>query len=202
MRDVALPSGDDWYDFWNPTADVLPGGQTLAGVDATDWMKVPLYVRRGAIIPLAVDDDATGLGDAASAGHLTVLVYPGASSTFALHDTDEKITTLGATTAGSTATVTLSRAIAPVLLRVRDDAGFTSVTVDGQAASESVTRADFDSKTAGFWRDIAARSVWVHVPKGDGAHTPRRWRRPETPCAEMWSKGVDAGGRERIKVGL
>jgi alpha-D-xyloside xylohydrolase len=170
-RDVALPSGDAWYDFWNPTAPALPGGQTLADVDATDWMKVPLYVRQGAIIPLSVDDDATGLGDAASAGKLTVLVYPSASSSFRLHDTDDHLTTIGATRAGATTSVTLSRTIAPVLLRVRDDVGFTAVSVDGQPVSESPTRADFDAKSAGFWREAATSSVWVHVAKGAGSHT-------------------------------
>ncbi|HVY44778.1 MAG TPA: TIM-barrel domain-containing protein [Minicystis sp.] len=171
-RDVALPAGDAWYDWWNPAGDAIAGGQTLAGVDATDLAKVPLYVRRGAIVPLAVDDAATGLGDAASAGKLTVLVYPDATaSSFALHDTDDAVTKLGAAATASSATVTLSRTIAPTLLRVRDDVGFTSVTVDGAAAPAWTTQADFDANATGFFADASTRSVWVHVPKGGGAHT-------------------------------
>jgi alpha-D-xyloside xylohydrolase len=170
-RDVALPAGDDWYDWWNPTGDALPGGQTLAGVDASDASRIPLYVRRGAIVPLDVDDDATALGDAASAGQLTVLVYPSdAPSSFALHDTDDQLTTIAAATTGATTTISLSRAIAPALLRVRDDDGFTSVTVDGQAATALTDQASFDAATTGYFVDAATRSVWVHVPAGAGAH--------------------------------
>ena len=38
-------------------------------------------MRQGAIVPAVVDDDVTGLGNAASAGALTLLVYPGGEPT-------------------------------------------------------------------------------------------------------------------------
>jgi alpha-glucosidase (family GH31 glycosyl hydrolase) len=164
-RDVALPSGEGWYDWWNPSASGVAGDQTLAAVDATDWKKIPLYVAKGAIIPMNVDDDATSLGDLASKGKLTVLVYPSTSSAFKLHDTDEKITTISQSTDTGTTTISISRALVPVLLRVRDDDGFTEVEVGGQTLSELTSQTDFDASTGGFWRDSATRSVWVHVPK-------------------------------------
>ena len=76
QRAVALPSGARWLDWWDPAGDPIDGGQTVVA-DAADRSRIPLFVREGAIVPLAVEGDATGLGTAASAGHLTVLAYPG-----------------------------------------------------------------------------------------------------------------------------
>lgn len=171
-RDVPLPAGTRWYDWWAPSADALLGGQTLTGYDATDLSRIPLFVRSGAILPLEVGDDVTGLGDAASAGHLTVLVYPDATaSTFALHDTDDVVTTIGAQAKGAGFSISLSRALRDTLVRVRADAAPASVKVDGAAAAALADRAAFDAATAGWFYDAATRSAWVHVPTGAGAHT-------------------------------
>jgi alpha-D-xyloside xylohydrolase len=34
-RDVALPAGSRWYDWWDPQHAVYEGGQTMRGYDAT-----------------------------------------------------------------------------------------------------------------------------------------------------------------------
>jgi alpha-glucosidase (family GH31 glycosyl hydrolase) len=171
-RDVALPAGSHWYDWWAPSADALPGGQTLSGYDATDLAKIPLFVRAGAIVPLEVGDDVNGLGTPASAGKLTVLVYPDAqTTTFALHDEDDSVTGLTAQAGGSGFTVSLTRALRDTLLRVRADAAPTKLLVDGKAAAQRADRAAFDAAADGWFYEAATRSVWVKVPKGAGART-------------------------------
>lgn len=86
-RDVALPAGARWYDWWDETGTALEGGSTLSAVDTTDRSRIPLYVREGALVPLSVKDARTGVGSAAHAGALTLLAWPGAgASRFFLHD--------------------------------------------------------------------------------------------------------------------
>ena len=167
-RDVALPAGARFYDWWAPSADALPGGQTITGYDATDLKRIPLFVRAGAIVPLNVGDDVTGLGTAASAGKLTVLAYPDtAKSTFKLHDEDDALTTVDAVAAGGGFTVTLSRALRDTLVRVRVDAGApATITVDGKAVSKLADRAAFDAASEGWFHEAGTRSAWVHVKSG------------------------------------
>jgi alpha-D-xyloside xylohydrolase len=172
-RDVVLPAGVRWYDWWAPSADALMGGQTLTGYDSTDLSRIPLFVRSGAIIPAEVGDDVTGLGDAASAGHLTLLVYPDTTaSAFVLRDTDDAITNIAAQAQGSAGfSISISRAVRDTLVRVRADAAPTSVKVDSAAAPSLTDRASFDAGTNGWFYDAATRSVWIHVPMGMSTHT-------------------------------
>jgi alpha-D-xyloside xylohydrolase len=171
-RDVALPAGARWFDWWAPAADALPGGQTLAAYDSTDLARLPLFVRGGAIVPLAVGDDGNGLGTAASAGKLTVLVYPDpAATSFTLHDEDDAQTTLDAHATAAGFTVGLSRALRDTLLRVRADVAPPAVQVDGKAVPALADRAAFDAAAAGWFYEAATRSAWVRVPKGTGPRT-------------------------------
>lgn len=171
-RDVPLPAGVRWYDWWAPAADAIMGGQTLASYDSTDLSRIPLFVRAGAIVPLEISDDVNALGTAASAGKLTVLVYPDtAASSFELHDDDDAVTTLSASAAGAGFSITLSRALRDTLLRVRADAAPAQITVDGKAVTKLADRAAFDAAAEGWFYEDATRSAWVHVPKGATMHT-------------------------------
>lgn len=171
-RDVALPAGASYYDWWAPDTDPVAGGQTVSGYDATAPERIPLFVRSGAIVPLSVSDDVTGLGTAASKGALTVLVYPDAeTSSFQLHDTDDAVTKIDASASGGGFTVSLSRALVDTLVRVRVEAAPGSVMVDGAAVTEHADRAAFDAAQGGWFHEAATRSVWIRVPAGAGAHT-------------------------------
>lgn len=52
-------SGSGWIDWWSNA--VHEGGTTLSAYDSTDLKHIPLFVKEGAVIPLAVTDDVTGL---------------------------------------------------------------------------------------------------------------------------------------------
>lgn len=165
VRDVALPSGARWFDWW--TGDVHEGGTTIASYDASEPGRIPLFVREGAILPMNVDSDVTGIGSAASAGHLTVLVWPAAEEhTFRLHEEDDAVTTITATSAR----LTLSRATAPTVFRVRREAAPSAVTIPAPLA-EHADRASFDAAAAGYWHDGASHWLWIKVAASDGPIT-------------------------------
>lgn len=166
-RDVALPAGARWFDWWAPAADALTGGQTLAAYDSTDLTRIPLFVRGGAIVPLAVFDDVNGLGTTASAGKLTALIYPDTTpSTFRLHDEDDVVTTIDAKATAVGFSVTLSRALRETLLRIRADVAPAKVQVDAKQVAKLADRAAFDAAAEGWFYEAATRSAWVRVAKG------------------------------------
>ena len=164
-RDVVLPAGSRWYDWFDPTS-VHDGGQTLTAYDSTARDRLPVFVREGAIIPLNSDNDVTGLGTAASAGRLTVLAYPGtAASTFRLHDTDEMVTTIST----MTGSLSLSRALSPVTARVYLAGEPTDVLSDGNALAEHATREALDAAETGWYYDSATNALWIKVGASSSA---------------------------------
>jgi len=82
-RDVLLPAGD-WYDFWSD--ERLPGGQTLSRETPLDV--VPLFVRAGAVLPLAEVQQFIGEKPAAL---LTLHLYPGAGVSWLYEDDGETL---------------------------------------------------------------------------------------------------------------
>jgi alpha-glucosidase (family GH31 glycosyl hydrolase) len=169
------PTSTRWYDWWAPADSSLAGGSQPT-FTAPDRKQIPLYVRGGAIVPLDVDDDATGLGTTAGAGARTIAVWIDATaSSFALHDEDGATTTIQQSSDVSSARVTLSRATKPILLRVRvADRGTSSVTIDGAASTAVSSRAALDALGAGasgWWADAATRSIWVKLPAATAART-------------------------------
>lgn len=77
-RNVYLPEGSKWYDFW--TGQVYGGGQTLSATATIDIM--PLMVRAGSIIPYGPN-----IGYATqSADPIELRVYRGADGNFTLYE--------------------------------------------------------------------------------------------------------------------
>jgi alpha-glucosidase (family GH31 glycosyl hydrolase) len=167
VRDVALPAGE-WHDWWNPDSDAIAGGTTLTAHDVGDALRIPLFVKRGAIIPLADADAVTGLGTSSSAGALTVLAYPDAQSTFTLHEEDGETTSISAVATSLALTVSLSRRTQTTWLSVRSDSMPTAVSA-GAALGEQATRAALDAAADGWFYDAATRSTWVKLPAGGPA---------------------------------
>lgn len=79
-RQVYLPAGSDWYNYW--TNEKLAGGQTVTAAAPIDT--IPLFVRAGSIVPMGAD-----IPNTATAQPLKeVRVYPGRDAEFALYDDD------------------------------------------------------------------------------------------------------------------
>lgn len=163
-RDVALPAGSQYYDFWAPDTDPINGGTTVMTDHSGDLQRIPVYFRAGAILPLHVSDDVTGFGTAASKDKLTVVVFPGMNATtFALQDTDDTLTQIQTSAQGNGSSVKISRTLVETLVRIRAETKPASVSINGQAAAEKADRAAFDASSSGYYHEAATRSVWVKV---------------------------------------
>lgn len=79
QREVYLPSGCDWYDFWTGTR--YSGGQKITAEAPID--RLPLYVKAGSILPFGPE---TQYADQQPGAPVTLWVYPGADSQFQLYN--------------------------------------------------------------------------------------------------------------------
>ncbi len=163
-RNVVLPAGTQYYDFWMPAGDALDGGTTVMTDHSADLQKVPLYFQAGAIIPMHVSDDVTGFGTAASKGKLTVVVFPSpTASSFILHDTDDSATNITTSASGNGSSVTISRTLVETLVRIRAEIKPTTVDVSGSPVMEHADRTAFDAGSSGYYHDAATKSIWVKL---------------------------------------
>jgi alpha-D-xyloside xylohydrolase len=79
-RDVYLPAGSDWYNYW--TNEKVAGGRTIRVAAPIDT--IPLFVRAGSIVPLGVAIQNTSAPQALA----EVRVYPGKDAELTLYDDD------------------------------------------------------------------------------------------------------------------
>jgi alpha-D-xyloside xylohydrolase len=79
-REVYLPAGSDWYNYW--TNEKIAGGKTITVAAPIDV--IPLFVRAGSIIPMGADIPSTATAQALK----EVRVYPGKDAEFQLYDDD------------------------------------------------------------------------------------------------------------------
>lgn len=78
-RDVYLPAGHKWVDFW--TGETLDGGQTVTKRAAMDIM--PLYVKAGSVLPWGPD---VQYSTEKNWDNLEIRVYPGQDGSFVLYE--------------------------------------------------------------------------------------------------------------------
>lgn len=76
-----LPSEGEWVDFWTGKV-YLPGSVIDRTYPLTEF---PLFFKKGSIVPLSVNDDSTGIGDASMNGTVTLLIHPNGKTTQVLH---------------------------------------------------------------------------------------------------------------------
>jgi alpha-D-xyloside xylohydrolase len=81
-REVYLPAGADWYNYW--TNEKFKGGQAITVAAPIDT--IPLFVRSGSIVPLGAAIESTHQHQAIA----SVRVYPGADGNFTLYSDDGK----------------------------------------------------------------------------------------------------------------
>jgi alpha-glucosidase (family GH31 glycosyl hydrolase) len=79
-REMVFPDGE-WLDYWD-NAKTYRGGETVTVAVPED--RSPVFVKRGAIIPMNVENDACGHDDVKSRGWLTLDVYPASHPTQAV----------------------------------------------------------------------------------------------------------------------
>jgi alpha-D-xyloside xylohydrolase len=79
-RQVYLPAGRDWYNYW--TNERFTGGQTVTVAAPIDI--IPLFVAAGSIIPIGSAIPSTSTPQQVT----QIRVYPGQTTEFALYDDD------------------------------------------------------------------------------------------------------------------
>ena len=79
-REVYLPAGADWYNYW--TNQLVKGGQTITVAAPIDT--IPLFVRAGSILPIGTQVLSTQEKQSIA----KVRVYPGADASFTLFSDD------------------------------------------------------------------------------------------------------------------
>lgn len=57
--EIVLPDGEDWSDFF--TGEIYPAGTTIRR--KYELSEFPLFIRRGGIIPMEIEDTITGIGN-------------------------------------------------------------------------------------------------------------------------------------------
>jgi alpha-D-xyloside xylohydrolase len=78
-RELYLPKGTDWYDFW--TGEKYTGGQTVNKEAPLDI--IPLFVRAGSILPVG---PAVQYATEKKWDNLEIRVYEGANGSFILYE--------------------------------------------------------------------------------------------------------------------
>lgn len=78
-KEVYLPQGTIWYDFW--TGEKMSGGQKV--VKETPIDIIPLYIRAGSIIPFG---PRVQYAEEKKWDDLEIRIYPGASGSFTLYE--------------------------------------------------------------------------------------------------------------------
>lgn len=80
-RNVYLPAGATWYDFWTGQTNV--GGQTISAAAPIETM--PIYVRAGSILPYGPDVQYA----TQSVDPMEIRVYRGANGSFTLYEDED-----------------------------------------------------------------------------------------------------------------
>jgi alpha-glucosidase len=163
-----LPAGADWINWWDDT--LRSGGQTVA--TSTPLERIPIYVRSGAIIPMAPVSQYDGQG---TLDRLTLEMYPADQpGMFTLYEDDglswdylsggycKTAYTMSGT--GDSFTLDIAAregSFAPAargyLLKVHRWPGHTrTACLDGAALAEYADRPTFDAAASGSYLDTAA----------------------------------------------
>lgn len=85
-RNILLPEGK-WRYFFDDK-EVLKGPMEFEKEFSME--EFPLYIKEGAIVPMHINREYTGLGDRESNGFTTILMYPEKSSSFIYYQKDSK----------------------------------------------------------------------------------------------------------------
>lgn len=133
-REVMFPKGK-WRYFFDDKL-VIEGPAKVSREYSLE--EFPIFIRDGAIIPLDVKRDYTGMGDKNSEGFLTILIYPSGKSSFTVHHPDKSgSTVINVTDDQDKTLISLGEVHKPHILRINMGSKPKSVELDGTILSES-----------------------------------------------------------------
>lgn len=128
MRQVTLPPGR--WRWWHDDTVVIEGPAVIEREFTLD--QYPVYIRDGAIIPMHISRDYTGIGDRDWEGFLTLNLYPHGSRHFKVHHTDHSGETMVSVEEKDTLHISLDGIKKPHILRIFSERTPASVSLDGE----------------------------------------------------------------------
>ena len=181
---VYLPAGTRWYD-WNNNFACYEGGQTIE--IPVEISTIPLFLREGAIVPMAANQLMSMANDHMTSLHLTVV--PGADSSYTLYDDDGVTNDFKAGVCRKTEITVSGASVVQVKFAaegsytdfvedvtvemVRKDRSPFWVALDGRKLEHYLNRRKFDAAAEGWYYSQTKRAVLVKYanPRRDACLT-------------------------------
>ena len=133
---VTLPAGK-WYYFFNDKM-VIEGNKATTFEREYPLGEFPVYIREGAIVPMNVERNYTGLGSEANMGSTTWLIYPGVDNRFTVHNPDKTgSSTVSMTNHSDRVELSLKEMKKPSVLNVHLDQKPAKVSFNGMDLMDS-----------------------------------------------------------------
>ena len=158
-RDIYLPKGR-WIHYWDK--------KEYLGPIHLNWEapmdSIPLFVRAGAIIPLAPEMNYVGEKDW---DPIIVEVYPEGESTFKIYDGDEEIDFTCQSDKGGLLIVSIQASSRPrsYELQVYGKSRPTAVNIGGKSSPEAENAELLAAQEQGWWYDISESVTHVKIAK-------------------------------------
>ncbi len=164
-REVTLPEGTRWVDYWNDDV-TYDSGQTLSNYDCP-IDQYPVFIRSGGIVPMYVKDDETGHGSSASAGKLTVLVYPDGTSSLTFYD-ENHTTEFECVESSDVVTVNVSSAADDYIFRIKYKTTPSIVTLNSSEMQAYAEFSQFEAAQTGWYYNEEKHYVWIKTGAKSG----------------------------------
>jgi alpha-glucosidase (family GH31 glycosyl hydrolase) len=160
IRDIKIPSGARYIDWWDSTATPIPGGTVLTAYSgAMERSKMPLFIKEGAIVPLDISDERTHIGNASHSGKSTWLIWPAQmESKFVAHDVDDLKTEVTA----QKNKLIFSRIKKGAYVKLMTDSPVTQISVNGMPLVSHANKSALDSAQSGF-TSVGFRVTWIKL---------------------------------------
>lgn len=160
-REVYLPEGK-WYDLWNAKNEYDGAKNYLVQAPIN---RIPVFIRRGAIIPLESIDTETGFAPDFAAGKFIIAMYPAPQKTQFVYYDGKTPATITMTGAADSVIITISQLNRPVLLKVRVS-NISEVTLDGAPLEKFKDKEQYESSPRGWFREPGGgKSYWVKLDR-------------------------------------
>jgi hypothetical protein len=162
-RSLQLPANDQWIDYWNDDR-VYDGGHVLSDY-SVPLSRYPLFIRKGAVIPMQVDDAETGHGGTGSSDSYTWICYPESGSHSILFWPQRTPVYLEYTLDADGITFLWQDHFKPAVLRIKYTQRPARVRIDGQDITFHQQWMTFDQSQSGWHYDNESRYLWIKAPQ-------------------------------------
>jgi alpha-D-xyloside xylohydrolase len=168
-RDIYLPEGQ-WIDFWDEKI-VLDGKQHFRwekGKGESGLWKFPLYIKRGAILPLNIVNEVSGFGNRHSSGYVTVAIWPEETGTseFVMESSGSPVEFSVASTDIDMLDIDISESTEDFLLRIHLPGRIpVSIIINGNEDIHHYPEANSfnSSSNNGWFSDVEPSLLWIRL---------------------------------------